>query len=369
MFGTIFRFEIRYHLTRPVTYLYLAIFFLLAFAFVATDAVTIGGSGGQVKRNAPWVIAQAMLVLVAVGQVILTGLVGTAVLRDYQYRTHELLFTTPISRFAYLGGRFLGAFTVMVIVHLGIPLGLMIGGWMPWVDRAKLGAFELGSYLSAFLVLVVPSVLILSAVFFAVGALTRNLFAIYTQGMVLLVAWSLASQMAADIDNKTIVGLLDPLGLQAFDLLTRYWTVVEKNTLFVPLVGPLLVNRLVWSAIAVGLFALTYALFRFRSAPPTLGRRKSAVAAEPEAAPPPPAAAPIQEFGGRAWIRQLGSTVRLSFFSIVRQVPFVAIVAIGIINLIMTATYADALYGVKVWPVTYTMVEVSTASSISFSSF
>lgn len=97
MFGTIFRFEIRYHLTRPVTYLYVAIFVLLAFGLVATDAIAVTGSSGQVKRNAPWVIAQAMLILVAVGQVILTGLVGTAVLRDYQYRTHELLFTTPIS--------------------------------------------------------------------------------------------------------------------------------------------------------------------------------------------------------------------------------------------------------------------------------
>ena len=45
---------------------------------------------------------------------ILTALVGTSVLRDYQVGAHELLFTTPISRGAYLGGRFLGVLTVMV---------------------------------------------------------------------------------------------------------------------------------------------------------------------------------------------------------------------------------------------------------------
>ena len=43
MFGTIYRFEIRYHLTRPVTYLYFTFFFLLAFFFTATDAVTSVG--------------------------------------------------------------------------------------------------------------------------------------------------------------------------------------------------------------------------------------------------------------------------------------------------------------------------------------
>jgi ABC-type transport system involved in multi-copper enzyme maturation permease subunit len=341
-----------------VTYLYLAIFFLLAFALVASDAVTISGSSGQIKRNAPWVLAQAMMVLVAVGQVIMTGLVGTAVLRDYQYRTHELLFTTPISRFAYLGGRFLGAFTVMVIVHLGIPLGLMIGGFMPWVDRARLAPFDLSVYLVQFSTLVIPSVLVLSAIFFAVGALTRNLFAIYTQGMVLLVAWSLANELTKDIDNKTIVGLIDPLGLNAFEVMTRYWTVVEKNTQTVDLVGAMLANRLLWTAVALGLFAITYSLFRFRSAPPTLGRRKTEE--KPDEVKPVSAAAvaaPAREFEGRAWWQQLVSSARLSFWSIVRQVPFVAIVAIGVINLVMTATYADALYGEKVWPVTYTMVE------------
>ena len=127
MFGTMFQFEVRYHLTRPVTYLYVAIYFLLAFSLSASDVITISGGSGQVMRNAPWVIAQAMLILVAIGQVITTGLVGSTVLRDYQYRTHELLFTTPITRFAYLGGRFFGSFLIMVFVHVGIPLGLLIG--------------------------------------------------------------------------------------------------------------------------------------------------------------------------------------------------------------------------------------------------
>ncbi len=357
MFGTIFRFEIRYHLTRPVTYLYFAIFFLLSFLLTATDAVTISGGSGQVMRNAPWVIAQAMLILVAVGQVIVTGLVGTTVLRDYQYRTHELLFTTPITRFAYLGGRFFGSFLIMVLVHMGIPIGLLMGQLMPWVDKTKMLPVDLTVYVAPFLVLVVPSVLVLSAIFFAVGALTRSLFAIYTQGMVLLVAWSIAARLTADLDNKTLAAMLDPLGIQSFTLLTRYWTVSEKNTLLIPLSGHLLANRLVWSAIALGLVAITYALFRFRSAPPTLGRKKSAVVTT-EPAPAAMTVTPTQHFGRSAWWIQVLSSIRLSFWTIVRQVPFVAIVAIGIINLAMTAAYTDILYGEKVWPVTYSMVEV-----------
>ena len=365
MFGTIYRFEVRYHLTRPVTYLYFTIFFLLAFLFTTTDAVTMSGGSGQVMRNAPWVVAQAMLLLVAIGQVIVTGLVGSTVLRDYQYRTHELLFTTPITRFAYLGGRFFGSFTIMILVHVGIPLGLFLGPLMPWVDKTKMLPINLAAYAVPFVVLIVPSILVLSAIFFAVGALTRSLFAIYTQGMVLLVAWSIAARLTADLDNKALAAMLDPLGIQSFTLLTRYWTVNEKNTQLVPLAGHLLANRLVWSAVALGLVAVTYALFRFRSAPPAFGRTKKAAAVEPPG-PAIRAIVPTQNFGRGAWWTQLLSSIRLSFWTIVRQVPFVAIVAIGMINLGMTAAYTDVLYGEKVWPVTYTMVEVLTGQFFLF---
>lgn len=357
MFGTVFRFEIRYHLTRPITWFYFTIFLALGFFFLASDAVQIGGGAGQVKRNAPWVIAQSMLILVAVGQVILTGLVGTAVLRDYQYQTHELLFTTPITRFAYLGGRFAGAFVVMVIVHLGIPLGMALGPLMPWVDRAKMAPVDLGIIGLQFTTLVVPTVFLLSAIFFAVGALTRSLFAIYTQGIVLLVAWTVTSQMLSDVGNQRLAALFDPFGIQAFDLMTRYWTVAEKNSLTVPLTGVVLENRLLWLAVAIVVVTITYLAFRFRSGPITVGRKKT-LPESTETVAPTPLAAVAQRFDGAAWRHQLVSATRLSFWSIVRQVPFLAIVAVGIVNMLMSASFVDDLYGVKTWPVTYTMVEV-----------
>lgn len=361
MFGTMLRFEVRYHLTRPVTYLYVAVFFVMTFLFMTTDAVQIGGATGQVMRNAPWVIAQTMLIMLAVGQVILTGIVGTSVLRDYQYRTHELLFTTSISRWAYLGGRFAGSFVTMVVVFLAVPLGMIVGSWMPWVDHTKLLPLDLSTYAITFLVLLIPSLFLLSAIFFAVGALTRNLFAIYTQGMVLLVAWSVAGQLTKDVTNQNIAALTDPLGLRSFALLTRYWSVVEKNTLTVPFAGPILLNRIVWTAIAVGLLVLTYALFKFRSAPPTFGRKRAADVVT-DAAPVLNRAAVVQRFDTSVWWQQLRSATWLSFLSIVRQVPFGAIVIIGMINLIMTAAFADTLYGAKVYPVTYSMVEALEGS-------
>jgi len=46
-------FELRYHLRRPMTYVFMAAMFLLAFLFATTDAVRIGGVAGKVVINSP----------------------------------------------------------------------------------------------------------------------------------------------------------------------------------------------------------------------------------------------------------------------------------------------------------------------------
>ncbi|MBX3145226.1 MAG: hypothetical protein KF785_00535 [Gemmatimonadales bacterium] len=357
MFGTIYRYEIRYHLSRPVTWLYFMTFALGAFALMATDAIALIGGSGQVMRNAPWLIVRSMLFLVLMGQIVIAGLIGSAVLRDYQYRTHELLFTTPLTRFAYLGGRFAGAFTVMVLIHLGIVVGIMAAALAPWIEPERLLPFQLTTYLVPFAALVVPAVLVISAIFFSVGALTRNAFAVHTQGILLLVAWIIAQTLIGNLDDQNLAAMLDPIGLSAFDLVTRYWTVAEKNAAVISIDGVLLANRLLWTGIALALTAVTYLLFRFRSAPPSLWRSRQ-VRAE-EAVPASRSALRLvsPEFGPSAWWVQFVSSARMSFRSIVRQVPFAVIVTVGMINLLIAAAYADLVFGQRAWPLTYNVVE------------
>ncbi|MCC6927750.1 MAG: hypothetical protein IT359_02055 [Gemmatimonadaceae bacterium] len=370
MFGAVYRFELRYHLTRPITWLYFVLFMAGSFAFVSTDTIGIAGGSGMVMRNAPSVIVRSMLLIVVLGQIVVSGLVGSSVLRDYQFRTHELVFTTPITRFAYLGGRFLGAFTVMVIVHAGMVIGMVAGNAMPWLDKARLLPLDLASYIVPFFTLIVPAILVISAIFLAVGAATRSAFAIHTQGIVLLIVWSIAQSLIGKLDNKTIAALLDPVGLTAFELATRYWSVAERNTQAVTLGGVLLANRLLWTVAALALAALTVSLFRFRSAPPSLARKRRAVE---EGAPSvevssltPSIAVDTQTVGWRPWWVQFVSTTQMSFRSIVRQLPFAVIVAVGLINLGIAATYAEVVFGQAAWPVTYTVVEVINAQFALF---
>ena len=324
MFSTVFRYELRYHLRRPVTWFYFAIFAPGSFALVTTDAIGLIGGSGQVMRNAPWVIVRAMMFVVTVGMIVVAGLVGSAMLRDYQYRTHELFFTTPITKFAYLGGRFFAAFTVMVIVHFGIVVGLLLGAVMPWLDPARLLPVHRATTSRRTSSWWCPAMLVLSAIFFAVGALTRSFFAIYTQGIVCC-PWSIAQTLAGKITDQTIVAMLDPLGSTTFEIVTRYWTVAEKNTRSIPLGGLLLANRILWSAAALG------ARGAHLRALPFPERTALAQAQGADQAPPAPRGGTVlgrrplvsvtPVFGARTWWMQLLSTVRTTFLGIVRQAP------------------------------------------------
>jgi len=366
--GTIYKFELEYHLRRPVTYLYAFVFLLIAFLFTGTDIVGMVGANAQVKSNAPVVLAQLQTVTVLIGQMMLTALVGTSVLRDYQVGAHELLFTTPISRGAYLGGRFLGVLTVMVLLHLAAPIGALLGTLMPWADQDKLLPFNALHYLYPFVTLVLPSVLLTTAIFFAVGALSRNLFVIYTQGMALVMLYNIAGRITGNMENRHIASLLDPFALSSMAEVTRYWTVAEQNSRVIPLAGDLLWNRLFWTVVAIAIFALTFALFRFRSQAPTLGRRRAKAVDQTgdnaNAALPSPAVS--RHFDGGARWRMFRSQARLTFTGVVRSLPFLALVTVGLINLVFASWYADSFYGQTVWPVTYTMAETVTNGFLLF---
>ena len=85
---------------------------------VTTDAVVIGGSIGNVDRNAPFVILRLLLVMSIIGVFATTAFVANSVLRDRETRTQELFFSTPIRKRDYVLGRFIGAFIAALAVFV-----------------------------------------------------------------------------------------------------------------------------------------------------------------------------------------------------------------------------------------------------------
>ncbi len=353
-------FELRYQLRRPVNYVFMAVMFFFGFLFAATDAVRIGGVSGAVHINAPSVVNTAVSVLTLVGMIMTCAIAGTAILRDFEIKAHELLFTTRLRKSSFVFGRFIGAWVVTVLVFSCSSLGLWFGAHMPWVAADKLGPFHLSAYIQPLLVYVVPNALLVSALFFAVGILTRSFLAVYVQGVVLFVGWSIAFSSLSDLDSRSLAAALDPFGIIATNLVQDYWTVAEKNTLVVPLAGELLVNRLLWVGVGLLVLLAAYRMFRMAAFPGARRRGKRLVDAE---APSGPRAVPTaipaarREFGAAGAVRNFLTLVRLYYRDIVRSRSFIALVVIGMVFTMTSAHYADQRWGTTVYPVTYAMVE------------
>jgi ABC-2 type transport system permease protein len=198
----ILKFELRYHLRQPLFYILFVIFFFMTFGAVTSDAVTLGGALGNVNRNAPFVIMQLLLVMSVFGVLTTTAYVASAINRDFEFNTDSLFFSAPIQKSQYLFGRFSAAFIVSSLVYLGVVTAIMIGSFMPWLDKEQLGPFVLKPYVFSFFVLILPNLLLFAAIFFAVAALTRSLMATYTSVAAFYVAYIVSRFTARPGERK-----------------------------------------------------------------------------------------------------------------------------------------------------------------------
>ncbi|MEP0365649.1 MAG: M1 family aminopeptidase [Cyclobacteriaceae bacterium] len=255
------KFELQYRFKRPVTYIYFVIMLAMSFVAIATDAVRAGGSGGKVMENAPNILAMMMLVIMIFGIFITSAVMGVPVLRDFDHKTDSMIFTTPTSKLAYLGGKFIGSFITMLFIISAIMLGFMLGqgiAW-PWLDNAdRLLPFSFETYWNPFFIFVIPNLIVFSAIFFAGGALGKRMVVVYAQGIVLFMGYLAASQFLSQMDNQNVAAILDPFGFGALEITTQYWTVAEQNNNLIPFSGHILNNRLVWLLVGLCAMILTY---------------------------------------------------------------------------------------------------------------
>ncbi|HBV06898.1 MAG TPA: hypothetical protein DEF01_09165, partial [Gemmatimonadetes bacterium] len=357
MIKEILVFELRYHARRPFNYFFFALLFSLSFALIASDAVQIVGAIGLVKRNGPYAIAQLSIVMTVIGLLFAVAIVGTSMLRDFRHKAHELLFTTHLSELGYLAGRFVGSFLVMAIVFLGIPLGSFFGSMAPWIDPEFVLKPNFWWHLHPYLVFGLPTMFVGSAIFFAVGALSRSLVVIYCSGFGLLVAQSLAATSTSSLDSDAVANAVDMFGITTLDLTTRYWTVTERNSLTIPWDQWMIANRTLWLGISIAIMVGVALRFRFKSGSdqkPTKASKKS----EEVGIQPAPSRAAEPIFNKATVWHQLWDSALTSTRHLVRDKVFIALVLISGVNTFMNAWFADTFYGVTTWPVTFVVAEL-----------
>jgi hypothetical protein len=382
LFWEFFTFELKFRAKSLSTYVYFGLWFFISFLAIAADDFISTGNGKQLL-NGPYSTTVLYMLLTLFGAIVIAAIFGTSILRDFQRDTFQLIFTKPISKFAYLGGRWAGSFVACVFAFSGMVFGEAAGTLAPWADHTRIASGHFWWYLQPFLSIVVIQIFFLGSVFFTVAALSRKIFIVYLQGVavfILYLVFNVIFSATRSLEHFWS-GILDPIGLQMSDVLARYWTVAEKNSQLFSwsphmAQGVFLYNRLLW--LAVGFISLGAVLKFFPMSVEALtaksqGKRAARARVQDEAVAAPrrsfvtaQLAKVHQSFGASGRWMQLVSLTRLRVANIFSELPFWAIAVLLIFFAVVNGHFAGRNADENVWPVTFLMVQAVEGNATLF---
>ncbi|MBX2973703.1 MAG: ABC transporter permease [Flavobacteriales bacterium] len=356
MIARFFLFEVRYWLRQPMVYIFLFILALLTFGATASESVSIGGGVGNVYKNAPYVAYQWYGAMSFLAILMVTAFVNGTAIRDFTSNTAQIVFSTPVSKAGYLIGKFLGSVFIATLPLLGTTLGIVLGSAMPWVDELRVGPTLWLPHLQGFLVIGLPNILFAGAIIFAVGIHLRSTMASFITAIALFVGYSIAGSFMSDIENEFLGAMVDPWGSSATALVTKYWTVEDKNSLLLPMNGVLLWNRLLWIGVSFLIFFAAY--WRFSFTDRSSGAK--AAPAEPAAAGfnTTPIPAVTLHHDRKADRQRFWDLFRTDLKGILKSTPFIIIMGLGLLQLFVSLAFVTSMYGNTTYPVTYNVTDM-----------
>jgi len=362
MWYEIFKFELKYRIKRPDTYLFFV--FLFLFSIVGIDFILQGVELGPIKKNSPLVIAKAMGAITGIFMIIASMIMGVSVLRDFEYHIESLMYVNPIRKRDYLLGRFLGSFAVLLFVFSGLLFGMMLGEFMPWKDPNDLHPFNIRSYVQPFVFVTLPIMFFGACLFFITGALSKKIVVVYTQGIVFFVIFIVVKS----ITNEQLQAILDPFSLTTISLLTESWTVEARNFNGIPFSGLLLYNKLFWIVLGLLILVFGYQKFNFTIVKRKQVNKKKSQVLNIETDIDYTREIPEFQlkYGFKAKWTQLTDLSLFYFKSICKQPTFWAIVICGILIMLVNSVNLGTVHGVDSYPETYFIVKELQETSVYF---
>ncbi|MFK5856148.1 MAG: M1 family aminopeptidase [Bacteroidota bacterium] len=347
-------------------YIFLVLMALFVFGATVSDNIQIGGSVGNVYKNAPYVITMYTSIMTLFGLMIAAAFFNNAALKDYNNNFNEILFSTPISKLGYFFGRFFAALFLATIPMLGIFLGTLIGSYLApifgWVDADRFGSFYLETFINNYLLFILPNIFFAGAIIYALAQKWKSTTISFVGVLIIIIGYIVSGTLLSDMDNETIAGLADTFGIRAYGSYTKYYTPIEKNTLSLLFTGIVLYNRIIWISIGAIILLLSYFSFSFQEKNKKVKESKESKIDKVSSFALPK----LHPFFNRSteWI-QFKSFFYTNFLSIAKSVTFRILFLFSAILLLTNLIGGFEYFGLQSYPLTYKLIDaISNGTAI-----
>jgi len=365
MFKIFFLSELRYSFRNPMVYLFFLIVFLLVFFANVSDNVSIGGSIGNVYRNAPNVITTFSIIMTLFGLLFAAAFFNNSALRDHKNNFQEIIFSKPIDKFGYFMGKFSASLLLSTIPLTGVFFAVIIGSkiapLMGWIEPERYGPLYLQTFVSNYFIFILPNMFIGGAIIYSLAQQFKNTTVSFVGAMLILVGYSIAGELTSDIDNEKIAALVDTFGIGTYNITSKYYTPLEKNTLNPSLSGLLLYNRIIWIGLASLILLASYSRFTFS----TKKTKKNKIKAETvnNELLVSVKSLPESKISKDSMFTHFKSFFKLNMSSIYKHVTFKILFVFSIIQLIAGLASGYEYFGLKSYPLTNLMIDQISGSS------
>ena len=367
-FSTLFKFELKYWFKNPATYIYAAVLFVIATLIMAGNLGVFDSNTATVASvrlaNSPIALLQNFGII-TLAYFLLPSIIGGSVNRDFSSEMHSILYSYPFRKSDYIPAKFLSSLVVTILIFLFFGLGFLIAPLFPGVNPELLGPFRPLAFLQIYALIILPNILLFGAIVFGVITFSRNLGAGFITMIALFVIQGIADSYMSQLDSKTLASLLDPFGISAIHNATEYWNVAERNTNLLPMGGLVLVNRIIWISVSILIFVGTYIKFQFTQNALSfrLFSKKSAVVVKDNFNNLRDINLPkVSINSGFNWnLKLMWNISKMNFKFIIKSVPFMVMVALGILFMVVGHKTTMNLFGTTTYPTTWKMLMIPSS--------
>ncbi|MEM0941621.1 MAG: hypothetical protein AAGI25_17820 [Bacteroidota bacterium] len=292
--------------------------------------------------------------------VVLAVTSGTFFYKEIQFKTINWFYTLPIPEKQFFLGRFFAAFLYNAFVTFALVVGLFLVPYAGIGEADRFGPAPIGQLLHGFGVLVLPNVLLVTAMITAILVFTRKITISYLGVFLLLILFLLMQSISASSGINFLLLILEPFGFVAVEEINDGMSGVQKNTEYIRLTGNFLTNRLIWFGISLSLIIASYLKFSFKGffgTSKSKGKEGIQPQVKNDVAPAIVSIGrPQLSFKNGDFLKKLWSLSFLEFKNVVRPASFKIILGLIVLMIILQNVLWNAsFYLGPTQPLTFTM--------------